>query len=151
VIRGDFTLGKDVDLEDEFAAIAGAKHAIGVGSGTDALFRLSRRPGADKGDEVITTPTPRHDRRDRHAGAKPVSSISVTTTTWTLQIDQRLRLHTRDLAVHWSGKPCDMDLSWNRIEMEPRRGRRCGCRQDPRRLPRGYSAPGCFSFHPSRI
>jgi len=57
VIRGDFTLGREVDqLEDEFAAMAGAAHAIGVGSGTDALFLSLKALGIDKGDEVITTP-----------------------------------------------------------------------------------------------
>jgi len=39
VIRGDFTLGSEVDLlEDEYAQLCGTRHAIGVGSGTDALF-----------------------------------------------------------------------------------------------------------------
>ena len=37
--RGDFTLGSEVDLlEEEHAHISGTKHAIGVGSGTDAIF-----------------------------------------------------------------------------------------------------------------
>ena len=57
VIRGDFTLGREVDrLEDEFAAIAGAKHAVGVGSGTDGLLLSLKALGVDRGDEVITTP-----------------------------------------------------------------------------------------------
>ena len=39
VIRGDFTLGSDVDLlEKEYAQISGTNHAIAVGSGTDAIF-----------------------------------------------------------------------------------------------------------------
>ena len=39
VIRGDFTLGAEVDLlEKEYAQISGTNHAIGVGSGTDAIF-----------------------------------------------------------------------------------------------------------------
>ena len=39
VTKGDFTLGQAVDdFEVRFARIVGTKHAIGVGSGTDALF-----------------------------------------------------------------------------------------------------------------
>ena len=39
VIKGDYTLGSTVDdVEKEYAALCGTKHAIGVGSGTDALF-----------------------------------------------------------------------------------------------------------------
>jgi dTDP-4-amino-4,6-dideoxygalactose transaminase len=37
--RTDFTLGKDVDVfEKNFAKLIGTSFAIGVGSGTDALF-----------------------------------------------------------------------------------------------------------------
>ena len=39
VIRGDFTLGLTLEkFENEFAEFIGSKYAIGVGSGTDALF-----------------------------------------------------------------------------------------------------------------
>lgn len=57
VRRGDYTLGRAVDeFEDAFAEAAGAKHAIGVGSGTDALFLSLKALGVGPGDEVITTP-----------------------------------------------------------------------------------------------
>ncbi len=57
VLRGDYTLGSSVDsLEKEYASLIGTKHAIGVGSGTDALFLSLKVLGVDKGDEVITTP-----------------------------------------------------------------------------------------------
>ena len=56
VIKGDFTLGSIVDeVEEEYAKLCGTKHAIGVGSGTDALFLSLKSIGVDKGDEVITT------------------------------------------------------------------------------------------------
>ncbi len=61
VASGEFTLGREVNrLEDEFAAIIGTRYAIGVGSGTDALFLSLNALGINKGDEVITT-----NRRDR--------------------------------------------------------------------------------------
>ena len=55
VVRGDFTLGKEVtEFEKKFAAKIGTKYAIGVGSGTDALFLSMKALGIGAGDEVIT-------------------------------------------------------------------------------------------------
>ena len=55
VASGDFTLGKVVgEFEAMFAAMLGSKHAIGVGSGTDALKVSLKAAGLEPGDEVIT-------------------------------------------------------------------------------------------------
>lgn len=55
VASGDFTLGKPVrEFEALFAETVGMKHAIGVGSGTDALKIPLKALGIGKGDEVIT-------------------------------------------------------------------------------------------------
>src|SRR4051812_34847162 len=55
VASGDFTLGKPVqEFEALFAAALGVKHAIGVGSGTDAIKIPLRALGIGAGDEVIT-------------------------------------------------------------------------------------------------
>lgn len=52
---GDFTLGQAVqDFERSFAALIGTRHAVGVGSGTDALKLPLRALGVEAGDEVIT-------------------------------------------------------------------------------------------------
>jgi dTDP-4-amino-4,6-dideoxygalactose transaminase len=54
--RGLFVLGPEVEaFESEFATMCGARHAVGVGSGTDALAILLRALGIGAGDEVITT------------------------------------------------------------------------------------------------
>jgi aminotransferase EvaB len=55
VVEGSFTLGKAVaQFEQEFARLIGVRHAIGVGSGTDAIKVPLRALGVGPGDEVIT-------------------------------------------------------------------------------------------------
>ncbi len=55
VASGDFTLGKVVgEFERMFADMLGVKHAIGVGSGTDACKIPLKALGVGYGDEVIT-------------------------------------------------------------------------------------------------
>jgi len=55
--RGWFVLGPEVSaFEAEFAAAAGARHAVGVGTGTDAIALTLRAIGVRPGDEVITAP-----------------------------------------------------------------------------------------------
>ena len=54
---GWYVLGPEVErFEAAFAAAAGARHAIGVGNGTDALALILRGLGIGSGDEVITSP-----------------------------------------------------------------------------------------------
>lgn len=55
--RGWFVLGPELDgFEREFAEAASAPHAVGVGTGTDALAIALRTLGIGPGDEVITSP-----------------------------------------------------------------------------------------------
>lgn len=52
--RGWFVLGPEVEaFEREFAAASAARHAIGVGNGTDAIALALRAVGVTAGDEVI--------------------------------------------------------------------------------------------------
>ncbi len=56
VKTGDFTLGKPLtEFEQSFARRVGMPHAIGVGTGTDALILPMKLSGLGPGDEVITT------------------------------------------------------------------------------------------------
>lgn len=52
-----YVLGKNVSgLEHEIAEYCGAKYAVGVGSGTDALILSLMEAGVKAGDRVATTP-----------------------------------------------------------------------------------------------
>ena len=57
VSSGWYVLGPEVSaFETEFAEACGAAHAVGVGTGTDAIALILRALGIGPGDEVITTP-----------------------------------------------------------------------------------------------
>ena len=72
---GWFVLGSEGRaFEEEFAAAAGVAHAVGVGSGTDAIELALRALGIGPGDEVVTqanTCVPTVSAIER-AGATPV-------------------------------------------------------------------------------
>lgn len=114
VLNNDFTLGKPVDyFEEKFSTLLGAKHAIGVGSGTDALFLSLKALGIKENDEVITTPFTFYATVGAivTAGARPVfADIKSDYNIDPNQIESKITKKTRViLPVHWAGKPCEMD------------------------------------------
>ena len=57
IASGWFVLGPEVEgFEAEFAAASGVPHAVGVGTGTDAITLILRALDIGDGDEVITPP-----------------------------------------------------------------------------------------------
>src|SRR3990167_1745152 len=114
VLNNDFTLGKPVDdFEKKFQDLLNVKYAIGVGSGTDALFLSLKALGVQKGDEVITTPFTFYATIGAivTAGATPVfADILPDYNINPDQIESKITKKTKAiLPVHWSGKPCHMD------------------------------------------
>jgi dTDP-4-amino-4,6-dideoxygalactose transaminase len=114
VIRGDFTLGEEVDfLEAEFSALSDTTCAVSVGSGTDALFLSLKALGIREGDEVITTPFTFYATIGAivTAGAKPVFvDIGDDYNIDVSKIESKITSRTKAIMpVHWAGRPCDFD------------------------------------------
>jgi dTDP-4-amino-4,6-dideoxygalactose transaminase len=112
---GRFIAGPNVAaLEEEFAALLGARHAIGVNSGTDALVIGLRSMGIGPGDEVITTPF------SFFATAEAISAVGATPVfadvdpvTFALdpaEVEGRITPRTRAiLPVHLFGHAADLE------------------------------------------
>ena len=108
-------LGKNVqNFETGFASYCGAKFAIGVGSGTDALYVALRALGVGPGDEVITVAHTFIATVEAviMTGARPVL-IDIDPDTYTMDVNQIEPAITRRtkaiIPVHLYGHPADMD------------------------------------------
>jgi len=117
--RGWFVLGPEVDaFETEFAAACGARHAVGVGNGTDAIALALRALDIGAGDEVIVPAmTAAYTALAViAAGARPVI-VDVERDTLTMDPDAcaaAITARTRAIVpVHLYGQPADMDAIRN--------------------------------------
>jgi dTDP-4-amino-4,6-dideoxygalactose transaminase len=113
-VSGDFTLGPAVrEFEHRFAGLCRLPHAIGVGSGTDALILALKMLGVGPGDEVITAPNTFIATVGAIAmtGARPVfvdsdASFSIDVS----RIEAAVTSRTKAIVpVHYTGNVADMD------------------------------------------
>ncbi|HEY3490807.1 MAG TPA: DegT/DnrJ/EryC1/StrS family aminotransferase [Candidatus Deferrimicrobiaceae bacterium] len=101
-------------FEEEFATFCGTKHALGVGSGTDALWLALAGLGVGAGDEVITVPNTFIATTEAisYRGATPVF-VDVDPKTWLMdpaKLESAITPKTKAiLPVHLFGQMCDMD------------------------------------------
>ena len=112
--RCDFVLGDEVKkCEARFAKFCGTKYAVGVNSGTDALFLGLKAAGVGPGDEVITAPNSFLSSATAVValGAKPVfADVGEDMNIDPGQILSRVTSRTKAIMpVHLTGKPADMD------------------------------------------
>ena len=112
---GWFVLGPEGEaFERELAVALGARHAVAVGNGTDALHLALRARGVGPGDEVITSSISAafSALAILHAGARPVF-VDVDPLTLNLDpaaVARALTPRTKALMpVHLYGHPADMD------------------------------------------
>ncbi len=157
---GRFILGPEVEcLERELAAYTGAAHAIGCGSGTDALLLALLALGVGPGDEVITAPfTFVSTAAVIHwLGARPVF-VDIDPRTYALDPDQlarRINSRTRAiLPIHLYGRvgPIESILEIARhcqVPVVEDAAQALGARLGGR-MAGTFGALGCYSFYPTK-
>ena len=158
--RGVFAGGPFVeDFEKDFAAYCAVRHAIGVGSGTDALWLALLALGVGPGDEVLTVPNTFMATAEAitYCGAKPVF-VDVDEQTYTLDpaaLETAITARTKAIIpVHLFGQPADMDPI---LEIARARGlaviedaaQAHGAEYKGRRAG-SLGDAGCFSFYPGK-
>lgn len=111
---GNLIMGQELaNFENEFAAFCGAKHAIGVGNGLDALSFVLRAWNVGPGDEVLV-PAQTFVATwlaVSHVGAKPVP-VDIDIRTYLMdptKITAAITPRTKAIIpVHLYGQPADM-------------------------------------------
>lgn len=157
VKMGDYTLGRAVDaFEERFADLIGVEHAIGVGSGTDALFLSLKALGVGSGDEVVTTPFTFYATIGAivTAGARPVFvDVLDDYNIDPARIEDAITDKTKAiLLVHWSGKPCRMreidDTAERKgVDIVEDACHAITAKYDGKSAG-SFGSAGCFSMHP---
>ncbi len=156
-----FILGEDVRrLEEELASYTRARHAVGCGSGSDALLLALLALDVKAGDEVVTTPFTFFATAGAIArtGARPVFA-DIEPRTYNIdpaRVEEVLNERTRAvMPVHLYGQCAEteglvrvaeargvpvIEDAAQAIGADDEKGRRAG----------SVGAIGCFSFYPTK-
>ena len=157
---GAFAGGPFVEkFEGEFATYCGCDHAIGVGSGTEALWLALLALGIGAGDEVITVPNTFMATAEAitYCGAKPVF-VDVDGSTYTMDpagLQAALTPRTKAIIpVHLFGQCADMDpildfARKNNLVVIEDAAQAHGARYK-QRMAGTIGRIGCFSFYPGK-
>src|SRR4051812_35639551 len=157
---GAFAGGPFVEkFENEFAAFCRCDHAIGLGSGTEALWLSLLACGVGAGDEVITVPNTFMATAEAitYCAARPVF-VDVDERTYTMDpagLEKALSSKTKAIIpVHLFGQPADMDpilefAKKNDLFVIEDAAQAHGAEYKGRRAGTIGDA-GCFSFYPGK-
>lgn len=160
VESGRYILGESVSaLEKEIAHYCGAKHAIGVASGTDALHLALKACGVKEGDEVITSPFTFVATAEAiaYCGATPVF-VDIEPKTFNLdasKIEKSITKKTKAiLPVHLYGQACKMDkireiARKHKMAVVEDCAQAIGAEYGGKKVG-SYGDAGCFSFFPTK-
>ncbi len=157
---GYFILGPEVKaLEEECAEYCGAKHAIGVSSGTDALLLALMTLGIGPGDEVICPSYTFFATAGCvwRTGARPVfvDSLPATFNCDPADIERKVTPKTKAIIpVHLFGQCAEMDpilavAAKHDLAVIEDAAQAIGSEYDGRRAG-SLGTFGCFSFFPSK-
>lgn len=157
---GWFALGPEVEaFEDAFARYLGAKHCVGVNSGTAALHLSLLALGIGPGDEVITVPYTFIATVEAitAVGAHPVL-VDVDPISYTMdpkQAEAAITPRTRAMIpVHLCGQSADMQelmriAQTHRLAVIEDACQAHGAECQGHKVGT-FGAAGCFSFYPSK-
>lgn len=161
VIRqGDFIQGSALERFEHHAAhYLGVRHAVGVASGTDALFLALLAAGIGPGDEVITTPFSFWATAEAiyHAGAQAVY-VDIDEQTMNIDpalIEAAITPKTRAiLPVHIFGQSADMGrimeiANRHKLIVIEDAAQAFGTTFHDQKVG-SFGLAGCFSFYPSK-
>jgi len=154
---GTYVMGETLEqFERDAAEFCGVRHAIGVGSGSDALFLALKALGIGPGDEVITCPNSFIATAWTivAAGARPV--FVDTTDHYTIdpsRVEAAITPRTRAIMpVHLTGRPADMGAinavaQQHDLQVVEDAAQAIGARYRGRRVG-GLGTAAGFSLHP---
>ena len=157
---GWYVLGEEVTrFEKEFAQFNTVYHAVGVGSGTEALHIALRALDIGQGDEVITTAHTAVATASAIdlAGAKPIF-VDIEPDFFTIDpdlIEDAITPKTKAIIpVHIYGQPCNMDAimeiaNKNNFKVIEDCAQTHGAEYNGKRVG-SIGDVGCFSFYPTK-
>jgi dTDP-4-amino-4,6-dideoxygalactose transaminase len=146
-------------FETEFAAFCQTQHAIGLGSGTEALWLALLGYGIGPGDEVITVPSTFMATAEAisYCGAKPVF-VDIDEQTYTMDpslLERAITPRTKAvIPVHLFGQVSDMDPIMEIARRHNLRVIEDACQahgaEYKSRKAGSIGDAGCFSFYPGK-
>ncbi len=157
---GNFILGKEEkDFESEFAAYCDSKYAVGVNSGTDALYIALAALDIKEGDEVILPPYTFIATAlcISYGGAKPVF-VDIEPGTYNLdpkKLKQAITPRTKAIIpVHIYGQAANMDeilaiAKEHKLKVIEDSAQAHGARYKGKRIG-SLGDVSCFSFYPTK-
>jgi dTDP-4-amino-4,6-dideoxygalactose transaminase len=112
--HGKLFMGPEVEeFEEKIASEIGERYAVGVGSGSSALYMALKACGIGPGDEVITTPLTWIITVNAIAacGATPVfADVLADFNIDPVSIEERISTKTKAVVpMHYAGHMCDME------------------------------------------
>ena len=158
--RGDLILRKDVeDFEKNIASFVGTKYAIGLNSGTDALFFALKVADIKPGDEIITVA---HTFVASvsvivHCGAKPVLvDVGEDFNIDVDKIEEVVTSRTKAIIpVHLNGRVCNMEkvmevAEKNNLIVIEDAAQALGAKFDGK-MAGSFGLAGAFSLYPFKV
>lgn len=157
---GEFAGGSFVEaFERDFATFCSTRHAIAVGSGTDALWLALVAAGVGPGDEVITVPMSFVATVEaiRFSGARPVF-VDIDPETYTMdpaELEKAITPRTKAvMPVHLFGQTADMApilaiAAKHGLKVIEDAAQAHGAEYKDRKAG-SLGHAGCFSFYPAK-